>query len=223
MSTRKITVLDEPESIYRFIEAMTYKYETDDTRVLMETVRQGAKACFGAISDGSSLMEMACSREQLIGKLKHHTKDFIRWWCLLRYFSKYGDPNGLVNHERGKWISLATELCALTSTDGNTQRIKKKFLGDYWKRGTRETPGEDYDTSPEKVISVIYSKFADEGISDPGQITDIATEFSANVDELIRIISSGSFADVLTHADSWFPATVEPQKPKRTRRNRRRQ
>lgn len=223
MAKKSYTIENNPADIYRFIESVTYQYENNENRLFMEAVRQGARVCFGSsmTTGGKPLMEMACNREQLIGKLKHKTKDFITWWCLLRYLYKYGDPNNLVNHERGKWISLAIELCGLTLTDGNSERTKRKFLETYWKRGNSELPGEDYDTVPSKVISVIYPKFADEQITDIERMHDVAVEFGANVDELIRIISTNAYADVPKHADQWFPSTVEPQKPRRTKKNRR--
>ena len=135
---------------------------------------------------------MACGREQLIGKLKHHTKDFVTLWCLLRYCHEYGGSGIPVSHERGKWISLASELCGLVSFDGDAQSIKQIFLN-------------EYAANPEKVIAVIHPRFSGERITDIEQIRSIAIEFVTNIDEFIRIISSGSFADVAAHADTWFP------------------
>ena len=73
---------------------------------------------------------MACGSEQLIAKLKRHTRDFVTSWCLLRYCHKYGCSSIPVSHERGKWISLATELCGLISFEGEARRIKQTFLND---------------------------------------------------------------------------------------------
>ena len=135
---------------------------------------------------------MACGREQLIGKLKHHTRDFASSWCLLRYSHKYSYSGFPVSHERGKWISLASELCGLVSFDGDAQSIKQTFLN-------------EYAANPEKVIAVIHPRFSDRHITDIEQIRSIAIEFASNIDEFIRIISLGSFADVAAHADIWFP------------------
>lgn len=135
---------------------------------------------------------MACGSEQLIGKLKHHTRDFVTLWCLLRYCHKHGCSGIPVSYERGKWISLATELCGLISFDGDVRRIKQTFLN-------------EYAANPEKVVAVIHSRFSYRYITDIRQISDIATEFVTNIDEFIRIISSGSFADVAAHANTWFP------------------
>lgn len=135
---------------------------------------------------------MACGREQLIGKLKHHTKDFVTLWCLLRYCHKYGCSGIPVGPARGKWISLATELCGLTSFEGDAWHIKQTFLN-------------ENASNPEKVIAIIHPRFSGERITDIEQIRSIAIEFVTNIDEFIRIISSGSFADVAAHADTWFP------------------
>ena len=155
---------------------------------------------------------MTSDWDQLIKMLKRHTKRFLVWWCLSRYFHKYGKSNGLVNHSRKKWISLAKELCELTCFEGNAQFVKRDFLNNYWKWGNEEIPGQDYDTVPEMVIAAIYVAFCDRGITDVNQITDIAVEFGRNVDEFIRIISSGSFTDVVAHADAWFPCTAKKSK-----------
>ena len=55
------------------------------------------------------------------------------------------------------------------------------------------------------MIAVIHPRFSDEHITDIDQIRSIAIEFVTNIDEFIRIISSGKFADVVAHADTWFP------------------
>ena len=112
-------------------------------------------------------------------------------WCLLRYCHMYGCSGFPVSHERGKWISLATKLCGLVSFDGDAQRIKQTFLN-------------EYVSNPEKVIAVIHPRFSGEHITDIEQTRSVAIEFGNNVDEFIRIISSGSFADVVAHADTWF-------------------
>ena len=153
--------------------------------------------------------------------LTEWTPDFIRLWCLARHRSKYGDPDGLLPDNRFGWICLAHHMVNFSGVTPGICRIKREFLNDYWKYGTRDIPGEDYDSSPEKVISVIYSRFADEGITGQDQIIDIAKEFSSNVDELIRIVSSGSPEEVVAHADKWLAVTGEV--PVRIRRRRRRQ
>jgi len=168
-----------------------------------------------------NLNEMGGAAFDVMHYLVKWTHDFIRLWCLSRYRSKYGDPDGLLPYNRFGWICLANDMVNFSGVTLGICRIKREFLDDYWKSGTREIPGEDYDSSPEKVISVIYSRFADEGITDQDQIIDIAKEFSSNVDELIRIVSSGSPEEVVAHADKWLAVTGEA--PVRTRRNRRRQ
>ena len=135
---------------------------------------------------------MACESEQLIEKLKHHTRDFVSSWGLLRYCHKYGCSDIPVSHERGKWISLATELCGLISFKGEARRIKQTFLN-------------EYVSNPEKVIAVIHPRFSGEHITDIEQTRSVAIEFAANIDEFTRIISTGSFTDVVVHADTWFP------------------
>lgn len=167
------------------------------------------------------LNEMGGTAFDVMHYLTDCTNGFIRLWCLARYRSKYGDPDGLLPDNRFGWICLANDMVNFSGVTPGICRIKREFLDDYWKYGTRDIPGEDYDTSPEKVISVIYSRFADEGITDPGQISDVAGEFSDNVDELIRIVSSGAPEEVVAHADKWLAVTGEA--PVRIRRYRRRQ
>lgn len=157
-------------------------------------------------------MKMTSEYDQLIKTLKRRTKRFLIWWCLSRYYHKYGESNALVNRSRKKWISLVEELCEMTCTEGDAQLVKRDFLNNYWKWGNEEIPGQDYDTVPGMVIAAIYVAFSDRGITDVNQITDIAVEFGRNVDEFIRIISSGSVADVVAHADTWFPSTAEKSK-----------
>lgn len=69
----------------------------------------------------------------------------------------------------------------------------------------KQTFLNEYASNPEKVIAIIHPRFSGERITDIEQIRSIAIEFVTNIDEFIRIISSGSFADVAAHADTWFP------------------
>ena len=221
MKKRAYTVVDEPEDIFRFIEIATFRYETEDTRALMETVRRCAESAFGAaIHTGSPLLKMARVKDQMVGRLRYHTKELVSGWCLCRHLFLHGDGNGILVRERGKWISLITEMCGLSAVDCDVQKVKRKFLNAYWKGGARKIAGENYAANPGKVVATIYSKMANEGIDDIKRIGDVAEEFSTVVDELITIISEGNYLAAIAHADRWFPTKVSSTGNPRGRRRR---
>lgn len=160
--------------------------------------------------------EMAYARPRMAAKLVGKTNDIVRWWGFLYYLTHCGDPNGLLNHEKGKLAELLNELRADQLKSGNSSRIKRGMLLAHWGKGTSDMPGRELLTDEPSVAAIVSAELYKERIFlEEAVLSEVCQAFMVAAPKLIDLICDGTPQQVYEYLDGEFPSTVVPQKKRR--------
>ena len=170
----------------KLVEEVACCYMGTDSRLLKENLEN-------YLYDRILVNEMAFPKTVYERKVLGLGVQLVDNWCLCKWCQLYSQDN--VN-----FVHWATELIAHL---GNIQSWDIKGKVD--KRKTLERLLVEYCDygKPEKIASIIRSKFNDEHIMDENQRASVAVEFANNISKIIDVLSDSSI-DVRVYVRETF-------------------